>query len=181
MNNPRTPIRIAIAEAVRKVVGNTPVFLTRPDPLTTPEPPCILIYLSQEDLDVIEGHILYPERYQRKLNVNIDIVIAGGGSLDPDTDLDRLGYLVELAFYDDPRLGELVHGSRLATVVPITFSSDSGDRTYYCQRQQWVITYESDAYLSRRMDEFLEFYADIHDNEDLTKFLIGSHTTIRLK
>lgn len=181
MNNPRTPIRKAIATAVQAMLGNTPVFLTRPDPLTMPEPPCVLIYAAQEDLDVIEGHINYPERYQRKLNVNIDIIIAGGGSPDPDTDLDRLGYLVECAFYNDPRLGELVDICRLSSVVPVTFSSDAGDRTFYCQRQQWVITYESDAHLSRRTDEFLEFYADIHDDEDLTKFLIGSHTTIRLK
>ena len=137
-----------------------------------------MVYYTDENLDVAQGHSTRPQAYHRELSLVVDFVIDN--SNDSENDLDRLGWKVEEAFYQNTELLEIAEGVRLASVTPITFNTQ-GDRRIDVQRQNWIIRYETDALPFNRVDEFLEFNADIVDNIDMNQFVIGSHTIIRLK
>lgn len=178
----RTKIRNVVASQLRKMLKDIPVELTRPDPLTMPDVPRVLVYYADEDLQPASGHWLIPQEYHRMLMLTIDIVISG--AKDPDRTLDNYGFLVEEAFYDDHFLTdkynkELLTGCFLKNVKPVTFAV--GDRTFHCQRQTWYLQYESEAFVYRNEDEFLQFRSAILNNEDLDQVLIDNETTIRDK
>lgn len=184
MSHPRTIVRDACYKQVKKLLNGIPLLLTRPDPLSDPQVPSVLMYCGEEDLDIVEGHILQPSRYERKLNLNVDIVCAD--SVDPDTELDRIALMVEDGFYLDPRFGVdtdvlQINGSRLARVIPLTFASMTGDRSYFCQRMQWIITYETDTQVAQRINEFLSFNVDYTSPEHDGALVMESDNIIRSK
>lgn len=176
MMHKRTEIRLAIAKKIREFTKDN-VYLSRPNPLFLPELPCVLIYFSNEDLAISSGNDNFPKAYERILSINVDIIIEGAA--DPDTALDRKALAIENSFYDDPLFGGLCYGCRLFSVRPISIDSE-GDRNIEAQRLTWLLKYESDAFLSRRGDDFLQYRADIVDPR-LKDFLVGSEKIVRLK
>jgi hypothetical protein len=180
MEHARTDIRVAVVTKLKAFIDSglrEKLYLSRPDPLFLPELPAILVYYKNEDTKVIVGAENFPKLYERILSLTIDIIIEGAE--DPDTALDRIAAQIEACFYDDPTFGDLCYGCRLFNTVPVSIEAE-GDRSIECQRLTWQITYESKAYLDRRINEFLEFHADIY-NPGVQQFLIGSHTTMRTK
>lgn len=180
MSHKRTEIRLAIAEKLKAFIDKglrEKIYLSRPNPLFLPELPAILVYYKNEEANVIVGNENFPKDYERQLQINVDIIIEGED--DPDTELDKIALQVESCFFDDPRFGGICYGCRLLSAVPISIETE-GDRNVECQRLTWLVKYESQAYLDRRIDEFLQFHADIIDPR-LGQFMIGSHTTVRTK
>jgi len=135
------------------------------------------VYFREEPAKVIVGSENFPKAYERTMVLNVDIIIEG--CEDPDTELDRLGLQIEQCFFDEPTFGKLCYGSTLVSTVPISIESD-GDRSLECQRLTWSMKYQSDAYLTKRLAEFLEFNADITTPVP-EQFLIGSYTKVRVK
>lgn len=180
MSHGRTDIRLAIANKLKQFIdkGMTDkIFLSRPNPLFLPELPAILVYYKNEEANVTVGNENFPKAYERQLQINIDIIVEG--EEDPDTILDKYALQVEACFFDDPRFGGICYGCRLLSTIPISIETE-GDRNIECQRLTWLVKYESNAYLDRRIDEFLQFHADIV-TPGLEQFMIGSHTTVRNK
>jgi len=176
MSHKRTEIRVAIAQKLKSFIKD-PIYLSRPNPLFLPELPCVLVYFSNEDTSISSGNENFPKAYERIMSINVDIIIEGAE--DPDTELDRKAFAVESAFYDDPRFGGICYGCRLFSTKPISIESD-GDRNIEAQRLTWMIKYESDAFLARRLDEFLQYYAEVIDPQT-SEFIIGSDKIVRTK
>ena len=184
MNHPRSIIRKAVHAAVAASVLPVPCILTRPDPLNDPHVPGVLVYFGSEDNDILEGHILNPARYERKLTVLVDIVLSS--SKNPENDLDTMAWAVEEAFYKDPTFGIRSDsmectGSRMVRTTPVSFSSQSGDKTFWCQRLEWIVTYETDTYVAGHVDEFLSFNVDYADSNEPSHIIMESVNVIRTK
>lgn len=180
MEHARTEIRVAVATKLKAFIEpglRDKIFLSRPHPLFLPELPAILVYYKNEDNQVTSGSENFPKAYERVLSLSIDIIVEG--EEDPDTALDRIAAQVESCFYDEPTFGGICYGVKLFNTVPVSIEAE-GDRSVECQRLTWQIKYESNAYLDRRISEFLSFHADIF-NPGVQQFLIGSHTTVRQK
>ena len=153
MEHIRTTARKIIAAKLQENLTKTQkVYLSRPNPLTLPELPAILIYYKTEDARSIVGSKNYVKVYERDLQINIDILIEGCD--DPDTTLDEYALQIEAAFYDDPLFGGIFNGSMLNQTIPITVE-DTGDRNVECLRLTWTIILESEGFLRQRLDEFL--------------------------
>lgn len=184
MNHPRTIVRKAVFDAIKGFVKSIPCLQTRPDPLNDPQVPGVLVYFGGEDNDIVEGHILNPSRYARKLTILVDIVISS--DKNPEDSLDTIAWSVEEAFYQDVTFGIRtdtleITGSRLVRSMPISFSSQTGDRTFWCQRLEWLVTYETDTTVAGRIDEFLSFNVDYADSNDPTHIIMESDNIIRTK
>lgn len=184
MNHPRTIVRKAVYDAIKAFVKSIPCIMSRPDPLNDPQVPGILVYFGSEDNDIIEGHVLNPARYERKLTILVDVVLTS--DKNPEESLDSMAWSVEEALYTDVTFGihtDLleVTGSRLVRTTPISFSSQAGDRTFWCQRMEWLVTYETDTSVRGRVDEFLSFNVDYADSNDPSHIIMESDNIIRTK
>lgn len=178
MQHIRTLARKAIAEKLAKfLTKNQRVYLSRPNPLSIPELPAILIYYKVEDPRVIVGSKNYAKIYERDLQLNIDVIIEG--CEDPDTILDEYALQIEAAFFDDPTFDGLFNGSMLLSTVPITIE-DSGDRNIECMRLTWMVILESEAFLRQRLDEFLVAAGEYTD-PDKNKFSIPFNKLLRVR
>jgi len=177
----RTVIRRYIQKLLsNKVDVGKRVYTNRPSPRMLEHLPCICIHYGPEPATAWSGDEYNVDKYERKLRINIDIIVEE--QLRPDEDieknidaedlLDSFGLEVEDEMNHDYTLGRLLDdwdpedgdglsmGSRLITVDPYKIGEDA-DREIIAQRLTYEVPYISESIRNLRVPNFLYYRVDI--------------------
>lgn len=180
MAHPRTAIRYYAWNLLKDGVSlvNGRVFLNRANPILVQELPAINVFFDSEENEVIDGDRYVPHKYERTMNLGIDIFAEQpsdpSGTLRIEDTLDSIARQVEDEFCKDiffqkrldgydGNIGDpgLLAGHRLLSTIPAQVEIDS-DRVIATQSITFGLIYTDDAIREPKGDIFESYLVKIN-------------------